>query len=120
MRRRRYVPGGTDLVALAERAVYRGSPEHKSYPSFAGGPRPRSDATLCPSGFTSADTLTDWLRDAIRVGNFGALWEGDFPRYVWLVKDGTCYEGRLVNQELGEYKGYPLANGERPEWIGDG
>jgi hypothetical protein len=119
MRRVRSVPAGTDLTMLAALVVYRGSTEHKTYPSFAGGPSPRSDATLCPPSFTSAEALTDWLRDAVVRGDVGAPWEGGFPRYVWLVRDGVCYEGRLVNQVLGEYKGYPLAADEWPTWLGD-
>lgn len=39
--------------------------------------------------------------------------EGGFPRYVWHVQADTCYEGRLINRESGEYKGYPL---EGAEW----
>lgn len=40
-------------------------------------------------------------------------WEGDFPRYAWHRLDDVVYEARLVNQELGHYKGYPL---EKDEW----
>jgi hypothetical protein len=29
----------------------------------------------------------------------------------------VVYEGRLVNQELGQYKGYPLEASEEPEGI---
>jgi hypothetical protein len=119
MRRLRSVPEGLDLSALAARVVYRGSTEHKTYPSFAGGPSPRSDATLCPPSFTSAEVLTGWLRDAMARGDVGAPWEGGLPRYVWLVRDGVCYEGRLMNQVLGEYKGYPLAPDEWPTWVDD-
>ena len=36
------VPPDTDLGALAERARYIGSPEHKDMPTFAGQPRPRA------------------------------------------------------------------------------
>jgi hypothetical protein len=47
-------------------------------------------------------------------GHVGAPWEGDFPRYVWHREADICYEGRLVNQVSGEYKGYPLESGEWP------
>jgi hypothetical protein len=50
-------------------------------------------------------------------GRIGAPWEGDFPRYVWHRRDDVVYEARLVNQEVGEYKGYPLEPGEWPEGL---
>lgn len=74
---------------------------------------------MCPPTFKDPAALTEWLQDAICCGQVGGPWEGRFPRYVWLVKDGVCYEGRLVNQELGEYKGYPFTKNERPEWLDD-
>ncbi|MEA2489604.1 MAG: hypothetical protein QOH21_1396 [Acidobacteriota bacterium] len=61
--------------------------------------------------------MTAWLSKAIERGAFGALWEGDFPRYVWYKDGSVVYEGRLINQELGEYKGYPLEPGEWPPGI---
>lgn len=95
---------------------YVGSPEHKDLPSFAGYPRPRADASICDQRLNSAEQITGWLRAAIQKGAFGRLWEGKFPRYVWYKDGDTVYEGRLINQELGEYKGYPL---ERSEWPPD-
>jgi hypothetical protein len=108
------VPAGTDLGALSQRASYVGSPEHKSFQSFAGPARLRADASKCDPSLADAEELTAWLRDAIRLGQVSALWEGDFPRYVWCRQEGTAYEGRLLNQELGHYKGYPLEPGEEP------
>jgi hypothetical protein len=61
--------------------------------------------------------LTGWLRQAIASGNIGEPWEGDFPRYVWARQEDAIYEGRLVNQELGQYKGWPLARSEWPEGV---
>ncbi|MGH8910078.1 MAG: hypothetical protein ACRD0K_27180 [Egibacteraceae bacterium] len=49
--------------------------------------------------------------------DIGAPWKGDFPRYVWFRQDDDCYEGYLINQELGEYKGYPLKPDECPDWL---
>jgi hypothetical protein len=46
-----------------------------------------------------------------------APWEGDFPRYAWHSIGDVCYEARLVNQELGQYKGWPLAPNERVEGL---
>jgi hypothetical protein len=104
---------------VAEKARYVGSPEHKEEPSFAGLPRPRADATICDNRFADRQSeLTGWLRDAIRNGCVGAPWEGDFPRYVWCMKDDIVYEARLVNRGNGEYKGYPLAFDEWPEGVG--
>lgn len=57
---------------------------------------------------------------AIRKGAFGRLWEGSvpqFPRYIWYKDAETVYEGRLVNQERGDYKGYPLGRDEWPPGI---
>lgn len=103
-------PQGADLAELADRATYVGSGEHKEYPSFAGDPAPRSDATLCDASFKDPAPLTAWLREALRSGQGGELWEGEFPRYVWFRDEetSTVYEGRLVNRAQGQYKGYAL------------
>ena len=112
-------PPGISLADLAGRASYVGSGEHKSYPSFAGRPRLRADASKCDPRFQDASEITDWLRQAIICGNVGAPWEGEFPRYVWRRLDDVIYEARLVNRELGQYKGYPLAKSERPERLNE-
>lgn len=109
-------PPGIDLSLVVEHCRYVGSPEHKDAPSFAGEPRPRRDASICDQRLKSADVITVWLREAIQKGAFGSYWEGTFPRYVWYKDGETVYEGRLLNCELGEYKGYPL---ERNEWPPD-
>lgn len=101
---------------MAARASYVGSPEHKDTPSFAGQPRPRADASICDRGLAKNQALvTRWLRKAIRLGSVGALWEGDFPRYVWHKEGDVVFEGRLVNQASGQYKGYPLNPEEWPQ-----
>ena len=111
-------PEGVDPEAVAARVRYVGSPEHKSYPSFAGPPRLRvADASKCDPRFVDAAPLTAWLRESIRAGRFGAPWEGDFPKYVCFVDGDTCYEARLVNRASGEYKGWELAPEERPEGL---
>lgn len=112
-------PPGVSLAKVAADVRYVGSPEHKVHPSFAGPPRPRADATKCDPSLADPGALTGWIREAILKKNFGEPWEGDFPRYVWHQVDGTVYEGRLVNQELGEYKGWPLEPGEWPEGLHD-
>jgi hypothetical protein len=110
-------PPGIDLNELAARASYIGSPEHKSYLSAAGPGRLRSDASQCDPALGAASTFTEWLREGLRSGRVGAPWEGDFPRYVWHVHDGICYEGRLVNRTTGEYKGFPLIPEEWPSGL---
>lgn len=110
-------PPGVSLAEVAARASYVGSSEHKSYPSFAGPPALRADATKCDPAFADPGELTRWLREAITTGRVGAPWEGDFPRYAWHRERDVCYEGRLVNRELGEYKGYQLERNEWPEGL---
>jgi len=106
-------PPGVDVAEAANCSRYVGSPEHKDAPSFAGHPRPRADASICDQRLSSADEISLWLKKAIIKGAFGKLWEGKFPRYIWYKDGETVYEARLINRELGEYKGYPL---ERDEW----
>jgi hypothetical protein len=89
-----------------------GSGEHKTYPSFAGAAQPRADASKCDPSITDVKVVTEWLREAIAAGRIGSPWEGDFPRYVWTKVGDIPYEGRLVNQVQGSYKGYPLTNQE--------
>lgn len=87
-------------------------------PSFAGQPRPRADATICPRELTrDPERVQDWLRDAVTRGAVSALWEGGYPRYVWYKDGDRVYEGRLVNQGLGEYKGYPIESHEWPDGV---
>jgi len=112
------VPEGVDLVQVAERVAYVGSPEHKDTPSFAGSPRPRADATICDRSFVGQQALlSERLREAVRRGGVGGRWEGGFPRYVWHKEGDTVYEARLVNQESGEYKGWALREDEWPAGI---
>ena len=119
-RREIRVPPGTDLARLANKVKYVGSPEHKDFPSFAGQPRPRADASRCPKDIRDVKLVTRWLRSAIRKGVTGAPWEPDeegFPRYVWYKEQDTVFEGRLINRGDGWYKGYPLDRSEWPPGI---
>jgi hypothetical protein len=111
------VPPGIDLEAIISRVTYVGSGEHKTFPSFAGPPHPRADASKCDPRLADQDKLTCWLQQAIREGRTGGQWNGDFPRYIWHRSEGVPYEARLVNPELGQYKGYPLAQDEWPETL---
>lgn len=110
-------PAGTDVQALARKVEYIGSPEHKTRPSFAGAPKLRSDASKCDPSLASAAKLTKWLRKGLRDCQIGGPWEGEFPRYVWYLDRTQWYEGRLVNRELGQYKGYPVAGDELPQGL---
>lgn len=107
------LPDEADLTSVAERARYIGSPEHKDIPSFAGHPRPRSDASICPRELTQ-EQVQSWLRDAILRGAVSPLWEGEFPRYVWFKAGELAYQGRLVNSGTGGYKGWPITRDEWP------
>ncbi len=112
-----HVPPNTDLSDLANRVAYVGSPEHKDFPSFAGQPKRRADASICPRHIRDADRVTEWLRAAIRRGLIDGHWDGNFPRHVWYKDGDTVYEARLVNRGSGEYKGYPLNDDEWPRGI---
>ncbi len=103
---------------VASRASYVGSPEHKSHPSAAGRPAARSDASQCEPHLTAQSAqLTEVLRESIRQGVIGALFEGDFPKYVWGHVDGRLFEARHINGPQGTYKGYPLEEFETPKGI---
>jgi hypothetical protein len=110
-------PAGVSLPDIAQKASYVGSAEHKSFPSFAGPPKLRADASKCDPQLGDRDELTLWLREAISAGQVGAPWEGDFPRYAWCKRNAEVYEARLVNSQQGHYKGYPLSEGEQPEGL---
>lgn len=109
--------GLAQLATLALKVRYVGSPEHKTAPSFAGPPKLRADASKCDPNLKDANEITKWLREGIKAGNICSFFEGEFPRYVWLKRGTIVYEGRLVNREQGQYKGYPLAPHEYPEGL---
>jgi hypothetical protein len=106
-----------DLAALAARVSYIISSEHKDYLTAAGPGRLRSDATPCPRGL-NIKNVEKWLRRAVSKGDVSADRTGDFPRYIWARVDGRCYEARLSNSALGQYKGYPIQDFEAPRWLG--
>lgn len=112
---------GIDTVLLAQwsaAVTYIGSPEHKSYPSFAGQPRLRSDATPCPKHIHDAQRITAWLREGILAGHVSAYMDhGRFPRYVWSRIDDQWFEARVVNSEQGTYKGYPVTESDIPRAL---
>jgi len=101
---------------LAAAVSYLPSPEHKDQMTAGMLPQLRSDATACPRHLDLLQ-VERWLRDAVREGHFSAVAENGFPRYVWAAHDGQVYEARLTNSGQGQYKGYPLDEGERPAWL---
>lgn len=101
-------PGNT-----ASRARYLGSPEHKSYPSPAGPPALRSDATPCDPKI-ELDDINAALQEAIRRCCTGERFEQGFPRYAWGWLGEDIYEARHINGPAGTYKGYRLNEAEYP------
>jgi len=92
------------LSEIAAAVRYRGSPEHKSYPSAAGPPALRSDATPCDPQIKS-HKIKAALAEAVQRGCISKTMEQGFPRYVWGWIDGDLYEARHLNGRAGSYKG---------------
>lgn len=106
-----------DLAALAARATYTPSPEHKDhYTSTSGISQLRTDATPCPRDVTR-EQAEAWLREAIVAGDVGGAWGDAFPRYAWKKVNGVVFEARLTNATQGWFKGYPLDPSEWPQWL---
>lgn len=118
-RRKGPAPAGVNLKQLAKRIRYIGSPEHKDGPSPAGAPRPRADASVCPyKSQQDFEMAAVWLRSGLLSEQFGEMWEGEYPRYIWYRESPQdVYEARLVNKGTGEYKGYPLEADQIPKGI---
>jgi len=68
-------------------------------------------------GASTLIKVVQWLRDAVRDGDLSAQVDGNFPRYAWRRVEGQIYEARLSNSGLGQYKGYPIQDGEAPGWL---
>lgn len=106
--------------ALAGRAVYTGSSEHKNRKWWGGEPRSgqrqkRQKTTICPlAREDERDAATNWVREAIKRGQY-EFFEGDkdFPKHIWYEADGVGWFGFCINSILGEYKGWPLEEDER-------
>lgn len=119
----------TQKQALAARAIYEGSPEHKVVRWWGGRPAAFVDeqgrtrrsnpnaqlTTPCPLTTEQDRSLaTAWLRAAIAAGQYRFVeGHGEFPRYVWYQDDqGRCWKGRAINVALGTYKGWPISEDE--------
>ena len=103
------------LAHLAEHVEYHGSSEHKSYPSRAGPPALRTDATPCDPDIDWVD-ISNALAEGVRRGCISEATEQGFPKYVWAWLCGDLYEARHLNGFAGNYKGYRL---EPPEYPRD-
>lgn len=69
--------GPPDFEAIAVHVRYVGSPEHKRYPSPAGNPALRSDASECHPRYIDFEAITAILREGIRRGCIGSILEGE-------------------------------------------
>ena len=98
---------------MASKARYVGSAEHKTYPSPAGPPALRSDATPCDPQI-AFEEIQGVLKEAIRRGCVSAGFEQGFPKYALGWLQGQLYEARHINGPAGTYKGYPLQAVEYP------
>ena len=105
--------GSESPESTASKARYLGSAEHKHYPSPAGSPALRSDATPCDPKI-EWDDINAVLQEAIRRGCTSARFEQGFPRYAWGWLNGDLYEARHINGPAGTYKGYRLEEAEYP------
>ena len=113
--------------ALAARARYEGSDEHKDVRWWGGLPRARQlrggrigrpgkqTTTVCPL-VTKQDRrrATEWVRNAIIAGQYRFV-ESDqnFPKKIWYEADGRIWYGYCFNSVSGEYKGWPIEEDER-------
>ena len=75
---------------------------------------------MCP--LTTAqdrDRATQWIRNAIVEGQY-RFYESDqdFPKKVWSEADGQTWTGYCVNRTTGDYKGWPIDDGERRAVFG--
>ena len=101
-------PEGIDLEQVAESCRYDGSPYHKDRPGFAGMPRHRPDATLCPPELANRrEIIQQWLQDSVRAGRVGA-WDRGYPRFVWHREGEFVFEAKHNSPGSGRYHGYPL------------
>lgn len=108
MRRVLPPPPEVDLEAIANEYRYVGSPYHRTIRVKGAPPKNRPGKTPCPRNLQKNQSMVeDWLRNAIRQGNFGEF-DGEFPRVVWHEEDGKLFEARQFGKGSCEYHGFPL------------
>ena len=102
-------PAEVDLEQVAKSCRYVGNPYHKRNPSFAGQPRRKPDASICPSELSKRHKLVEsWLKNAVESGNVGEFDKYGYPLRVWYRMGDTIYEAKPGAKGSGEYHGYPL------------
>lgn len=117
--------------ALAARARYTGSAEHKPRPSWLGLGAPqlhggrierpgKQTTTICPlTKASDRERATDWVRNAIIAGQYRFFEsDQDFPKKIWYEADDTIWIGYILNPGSGEYKGWPISERERNAVFG--
>ena len=114
-----------ELAQLAQRAVYLGSAEHKKQQWWGGLPEAGNRAewqttTICPLTTEAARIrATGWVKIAIKSRQCRFSQEDkNFPKWIWHEADGQFWMGYLVNDGLGQYKGWPIYEDEKNEIFG--
>jgi len=87
----------------------------KQLPGGRVGRPGKKQTTVCP--LTTAqdrNRATQWIRNAIADGKY-RLDERcmDYPKNVWYEAEGQIWQGRCINRQSGEYKGWPISETER-------
>ena len=100
------------LLSLAERVVYRGSPYHKKHPGDYGltpPAQPRMNRTLCDGTEVKLLTANRLLRKGAKLGLISVQQRNGFPQIIWAVSpNGIVLEAQLDNEEAATYHGYPV------------
>lgn len=113
------IPASQELQALANKAVYLGSAEHKRAPWEDLRPNVKSaDASVCPNSIRSRREATGMLRAAILAGNIDSTQQGGMPRRVWYKGEKGIFEARLTDRadpESGKPAGYKAWPEDDPE-----
>ncbi len=72
-------------------------------------PQNKPGKASCPLYLQKNPNLVQqWLRNAIRRGNFGEF-DHEFPRVVWHQEEDQLFEARQSGRGSCEYHGFPLA-----------
>ncbi len=121
----------TARQALAARARYTGSYEHKERRSWLGLgasqlrggriERPgKQTTTICPlTDDADRERATGWVRSAIIAEQYRFFEsDQDFPKKIWYEADGSIWYGFCSNPGSGEYKGWPINERERDVVFG--
>ena len=97
-----------------------GLPRARQLPGGQVGRRKRQTTTICPlCTEQDRDHATRWVRNAIVTGQY-RFFESDqgFPKKVWYEAQSRIWLGYCVNPGSGEYKGWPIDEGERRAIFG--